>query len=52
MLAVTNYAAPAPNWDSIALEQLVSLKRPKTRTSYEVLDDFSTFYRAQDAMKG
>jgi hypothetical protein len=40
------------NWDSVGLEQLVSLKRSKTRTSCEVLDDFSTFYRAHDAMKG
>jgi uncharacterized cupin superfamily protein len=38
--------------ETIALEQLVSLKRSKTRTSCEVLDDFSTFYRAPDAMKG
>jgi hypothetical protein len=33
------------------LEQLRSIKRPKTRKSCEVLNDFSTFYRAPDAMK-
>ncbi|WP_439357161.1 hypothetical protein [Bradyrhizobium sp. DASA03007] len=43
---------PPPNWDSVGLEQLRSIKRPKTRTSCEVLDDFSTFYRAHRAMKG
>lgn len=37
---------------SIGLEQLVSIKRSKTRISGEVLDDFGTFFRAHDAMKG
>jgi hypothetical protein len=45
-------APPLRRTGTIALEQLVSLKRSKTRTSCEVLDDFSTFYRAPDAMKG
>lgn len=43
---------PPPNWDSVGLEQLRSIKRPKTRTSCEILDDFGTFFRAHDAMKG
>lgn len=43
---------PAPNWDSVGLEQFVSTKGSKTRTSGEVLDDFGTFFRAHDAMKG
>jgi hypothetical protein len=43
---------PPPNWDTVGLEQLRSIKRPKTRTSCEVLDDFGTFFRAHDAMKG
>ena len=43
---------PAPNWNSVGLEQLVSIKRSKTSTSGEVLDDFGTFFRAPDAMKG
>ncbi|CCV13886.1 hypothetical protein MESS4_600005 [Mesorhizobium sp. STM 4661] len=43
---------PAPNWNSIGLEQFVSIRGSKTRTSGEVLDDFGTFFRAHDAMKG
>jgi len=45
-------ASPLRRTGTIALEQLVSLKRSKTRTSCEVLGDFSTLYRAHDAMKG
>ena len=45
-------APPLSRTGTIAFEQLLSLKRSKTRTSCEVLDDFSTFYRAPDAMKG
>jgi hypothetical protein len=37
---------------SIGLEQLVSIERSKTRISGEVLDDFGTFFRTHDAMKG
>ena len=43
---------PAPNWNSVGLEQFVSIRGSKTRTSGEVLDDFGTFFRAHDAMKG
>ncbi|WP_128945536.1 hypothetical protein [Bradyrhizobium zhanjiangense] len=43
---------PSPNWDSVGHEQLRSIKRPKTRASCEVRDDFSTLYRAHGAMKG
>ena len=45
-------AGIAPNWDSVGLEQIGSIKRSKTRTCCEVLDDFGIFYRAHDAMKG
>ncbi|WP_189362995.1 hypothetical protein [Mesorhizobium sp. M4A.F.Ca.ET.022.05.2.1] len=41
-----------PNWNSVGAEQLLSIKRSKTQTSCEVLDDFGKFYRAHDAMKG
>jgi hypothetical protein len=34
------------------LEQFASIRGSKTRTSGEVLDDFGTFFRAHDAMKG
>lgn len=49
---LTEGARPASNWNSIKLEQVVSIKRSETRTSGEVLDDFGTFFRAHDAMKG
>jgi hypothetical protein len=50
--ALASRCRPARNWHSVGLEQFVSIKRSKTRISGEVLDDFGTFFRTYDAMKG